>query len=39
VLRPVKKIEDPVGFLYSISVKTKKTPVGMKRDAEKGFGE
>jgi len=38
ILRSVKEIEDPIKFLSSISVKTKKSPVEMKREAEKGFG-
>lgn len=38
ILKPVKKIGDPIEFLSSISVKTKKTPVEMKKEAEKVFG-
>ena len=38
ILKPIKKIEDPIKFLSSINIKTKKTPVEMKRDAEQAFG-
>lgn len=38
ILRPVKKIGDPIKFLSSISIKTKRTPVEMKREAEHVFG-
>ena len=34
IVRPVKKIDDPVAFLSSCNIKTKKTPVEMKREAE-----
>ncbi len=37
VLKPLKKIEEPLAFLSSINVKTKKTPVEMKREAELVF--
>ena len=36
--KPQSKIEDPIDFLSSISIKTKKSPVEMKREAEKVFG-
>ncbi len=38
ILKPVKKIVDPIKFLSSISVKTKKSPVEMKRETEHVFG-
>ncbi len=37
LIRPVKRIEDPVAFLASFNIKTKKTPVEMKREAEVCF--
>lgn len=37
VLKPLKEIEDPVDFLFSIKLKTKKTPLELKREAEKGL--
>lgn len=37
IVRPVSKIKDPVEFLASISIKTKKTPLEMKRESEKVF--
>ena len=36
-VKPMKKIDDPIAFLSSLRVKTKKTPVEMKREAEEGF--
>jgi len=39
ILKPVKKIDDPLKFLASINVKTKKSPVEMKREDECAFGE
>ena len=38
LLQPMKPIRDPVAFLSSINVKTTKTPVEMKREAEGFFG-
>ncbi len=38
ILKPTKKISDPLTFLTSFQIKTKKTPVEMKREAEEGFG-
>ena len=37
ILKPTKKIDDPIDFLSSLNVKTRKTPVEMKREAEQGF--
>ena len=37
IVKPVKKIDDPVMFLSSLNVKTKKSPVEMKREAEAVF--
>ena len=37
VMKPIKKIEDPVAFLSSIKFKTKKSPKEMKREAEALF--
>ncbi|MBI4154523.1 hypothetical protein HY498_00350 [Candidatus Woesearchaeota archaeon] len=37
ILRPLERIENPVEFLSSLNVKTKKTPVEMKREAELVF--
>ncbi len=37
MLQPMRKISDPLKFLCSINIKTKKTPVEMKREAENGF--
>jgi len=34
VIKPTEKIDDPLAFLSSINVKTKKSPVEMKREAE-----
>lgn len=34
ILHSVKKIDDPIAFLSSFNIKTKKTPVEMKREAE-----
>ena len=38
VLKPVEKIEDPIAFLSSINIKTKKSPLEMKRESERVFG-
>ncbi|HLD57662.1 MAG TPA: AbrB/MazE/SpoVT family DNA-binding domain-containing protein [archaeon] len=38
ILRPIKTIGNPIEFLSKISVKTKKSPVEMKREAEGVFG-
>lgn len=37
ILKPMQKIEDPISFLADINVKTHKTPVEMKREAEAVF--
>lgn len=37
VIKPLPKIDDPLIVLASINVKTKKTPVQMKREAESVF--
>ena len=37
VLRPLARIDDPVKFLAELQIKTKKTPLEMKREAEEGF--
>ncbi len=37
-LKPLPKLDDPIQFLSSLNVKTKKTPVEMKREAEGVFG-
>jgi len=34
MVRPLKKIKDPLEFLTSIQFKTRLTPVQMKREAE-----
>ena len=34
IIKPLPKIDDPVKFLSSINIKTKKTPLEMKREAE-----
>ena len=39
IIKPLKKIEDPLEFLCSINIKTKKTPLEMKREAEEMFGK
>ena len=38
IIKPLRKIEDPLEFLCSINIKTKKTPLEMKREAEEVFG-
>lgn len=38
LLKPLKKIGDPIQFLLSLQIKTKKTPLEMKREAEAVFG-
>lgn len=37
-IKPLPKIEDPIQYLASINIKTKKNPVEMKREAEDVFG-
>ena len=37
ILTPAKPIRNPVEFLSSLNVKTRKTPVEMKREAEQVF--
>lgn len=37
IIKPLSKIEDPLKFLLSINIKTKKTPLEMKREAEGVF--
>ncbi|MBI2146938.1 division/cell wall cluster transcriptional repressor MraZ [Candidatus Woesearchaeota archaeon] len=37
VIKALPKIDDPVKFLSSINIKTKKTPLEMKREAEEVF--
>ena len=34
IVKPVQKIDNPVAFLSAINIKTKKTPLKMKREAE-----
>lgn len=36
-IAPLRPIKDPLAMLTSIKVKTSKTPVQMKREAEEGF--
>ncbi len=38
VIKPLPRIDDPLAYLASINIKTKKTPVQMKREAEEVFG-
>lgn len=37
VVEPLAKIENPLGFLSSLHIKTKKTPLEMKRETEEVF--
>ena len=37
IIKPMNKIKDPVKFLSSINIKTKKYPAEMKREAESVF--
>ena len=37
IIKAIEEIEDPIEFLSSIKIKTKKTPVEMKREAESLF--
>ncbi len=37
VLHSVRRIDDPLAFLSSFNLRTKKTPVEMKREAEQVF--
>ena len=37
LLKPLERIEDPLEYLSSIKIRTKKTPVQMKREAEEAF--
>ena len=37
LVKPIARIDDPIAFLPSLNIKTKKSPVEMKRQAELGF--
>jgi bifunctional DNA-binding transcriptional regulator/antitoxin component of YhaV-PrlF toxin-antitoxin module len=37
VIKPIAAIADPIGFLSSLHIKTRKTPVEMKRESEGVF--
>ncbi len=37
VIKPIATIADPIGFLSSMHIKTRKTPVEMKRESEGVF--
>lgn len=37
IIKPVEDIGDPISYLSSIHVKTKKSPLEMKREAEMEF--
>ena len=36
-LKPKKKIKDPLAFLASLNIKTDKTPLEMKREAQQAM--
>lgn len=39
IIKPLLKIDNPLSYLASLNIKTKKTPCEMKREAEEVFGQ